>query len=72
VTVRAKLAGRKAAQGKRVRIGAGKAKVVRLAVVRAARTSSVRSGGVLRVSATTAFGSKRFSETKAKQLASRS
>lgn len=63
--VRASLAGHKAAQGKRARIGAGHAKVVRLRVVRAARTASARHGGRLRVRVVTAFGAQRFAAAKA-------
>lgn len=66
--VRAAFAGRKAAQGKRVRIGAGRSKVVRLRMVRTARTSSVNNGGRLRVRVTTAFGAQRFAHVKAVRL----
>jgi hypothetical protein len=64
-TVRARFAGRKAANGKRVRIGAGRTKVVRLKLLRGARTASARDGGRLRVRVVTAFpGGKRFAHVK--------
>ena len=66
--VRASFAGRKAAQGKRVRIAAGRTKVVRLSMVRAARASSVDHGGRLRVRVTTSFGSQRFAVAKGLRL----
>lgn len=64
-TVTARLAGRKAAHGKRVRVAAGRSKVVRLRIVRAARSASVRQGGTLRVRVVTAFGAQRFASAKA-------
>ena len=66
--VTAKLAGRKAANGKRVRIAAGRSKVVRLRMLPAARTASARHGGRLRVRVETAFGSQRFASAKAVKL----
>lgn len=71
-TVTAKLAGRKAAHGKRVRIAAGRSKVVRSRMVRAARVASVRQGGRLRVRAVTKFGDQRFATAKTKKLKARS
>ncbi|HEV7774420.1 MAG TPA: hypothetical protein VGO48_14160 [Conexibacter sp.] len=70
-TVTAKLGTRKAARGKHVRIAAGRAKLVRLKIVSAARTASVRQGGRLRVRVVTAFGSQRFAATKAVKLKAR-
>ncbi|HKG38595.1 MAG TPA: hypothetical protein VKB25_06365 [Conexibacter sp.] len=70
-TVTAKLAGRKASAGKRVRIAAGRSKVVRLRLARAARTASNRQGGRLNVRVVTAFGSQRFVSTKAVKLKAR-
>lgn len=70
-TVSARLGGRKAAAAKRVRIAAGRSKVVRLRMVRAARAASARSGGTLRVQVVTAFGSRRFTATKAVRLKAR-
>jgi hypothetical protein len=67
-TVTAKLAGRKAARGKHVRIAAGRSKVVRLRMVRAARTASTQHGGKLRVRVVTAFGRQRFASTKATKV----
>jgi hypothetical protein len=64
-TVTAKLAGHKAAHGKRVRIAAGRQKVVRLRIVRAARSASTRHGGRLRVRVETKFGAQRFASAKA-------
>jgi hypothetical protein len=66
--VTAKLGGHKAAQGKHVRIGAGRAKVVRLRMASTARTSSVQHGGRLRVRVTTSFGTRRFAVAKALRL----
>ena len=66
--VSAKLAGLTAARAKHVRIGAGHAKSVRLRLVRAARTASVRRGGRLRVRVVTAFGTQRFAAAKAVAL----
>jgi hypothetical protein len=63
-TVTAKLGGREAARGKHVRIGAGHSKVVRLKLVRAARTASAKHGGRLNVRVVTAFGSQRFADAK--------
>ncbi|HEX7289500.1 MAG TPA: hypothetical protein VF250_00095, partial [Conexibacter sp.] len=67
-TVTAKLAGRKAANGKRVRIAPGRSKVVRLRMLRAARSASADHGGRLRVRVVTAFGTQRFTATKAAKL----
>lgn len=69
--VTAKLSGRKAAHGKRVRIAAGRSKVVRLRLLPAARTASARHGGRLRVRVETAFGSQRFVATKAVRVRAR-
>lgn len=69
--VTAKLAGRKAAHGKHVRIAAGHSKVVRLRLVQSARTASTKHGGKLTVRVTTAFGAKRFASTKAVRLKAR-
>jgi hypothetical protein len=70
-TVTAKLGTRKAARGKHVRVAAGRAKVVRLKLVRAARTASVRHGGRLHVRVVTAFGAQRFASTKAVKVKAR-
>lgn len=70
-TVTAKLAGRKAARGKHVRIAPGRSKVVRLRLVRAARTASAEHGGTLRVRVVTAFPGKRFASGKAVKLKAR-
>jgi hypothetical protein len=70
-TVTAKLGARKAARGKHVRIAAGRAKVVRLKLVRAARTASVRRGGRLNVRVVTAFGSQRFADGKGVRVKAR-
>lgn len=70
-TVTAKLGERKAARGKHVRIAAGHAKVVRLKMVRAARTASVRQGGRLNVRVVTAFGAQRFASAKAVKVKAR-
>lgn len=69
--VRASLSGRKAANGKRVRIAAGRSKVVRLRVLRTARTASVQNGGRLRVAVTTKFGSRSFTSAKAVKVKAR-
>jgi hypothetical protein len=70
-TVTAKLGTRKAARGKHVRIAAGRAKVVRLKLVRTARTASVRRGGRLNVRVVTAFGSQRFTDGKGVRVKAR-
>ncbi len=63
--VTARLGGRKAATPKRVRIAAGRSRVVRLRMVRAARSASARSGGRLRVRVVTRFGARSFADAKA-------
>ncbi len=60
-TVSAKLRGKRAVAAKRARVGAGKSKVVRLRVTKAATRALRRSGGKLTVTATTQFGAQRFS-----------
>lgn len=70
-TVTAKLAGRKAARGKHVRVGAGRSKVVRLRMARGARSASVRHGGTLRVRVVTAFGKQRFAVAKGVKVKAR-
>ncbi|HMJ03517.1 MAG TPA: hypothetical protein VK506_11275 [Conexibacter sp.] len=66
--VTARLAGRKAANPKRVRIAAGRSKVVRLRMVRAARAAGARQGGRLRVRVVTTLGTRRFADAKAVQV----
>ena len=70
-TVTAKLAGSRAVRGKRVRIGVGRSKVVRLRLLPAARTASVERGGKLRVRVVTAFGGQRFASEKAARVKAR-
>jgi hypothetical protein len=70
-TVTATLAGRKAARGKHVRVGAGRSKLVRLRMVRTARSASARHGGRLKVRAATAFGTQRFASAKTVKLKAR-
>lgn len=67
-TVTAKLGQRKAVRGKRVRIAAGRAKVVRLRMLPAARSASAKHGGKLRMRVTTTFPGQRFAHTKAVKL----
>ncbi len=69
--VSATLAGRKAANPKRVRIAAGRSKVVRLRMVRAARAANARQGGRLRVRAVTRFGTRSFADAKAVRVSAR-
>lgn len=59
-TVGAKVRGKRAAAAKSTRIGAGKSKVVKLRLTRAARRS-LRGGGRVAVTVTTRFGSQTFS-----------
>lgn len=59
-TVGATLRGARAAAATRVRVSAGGSKVVKLRISRAARRTLRNSGGTLSVSATTAFGTQRF------------
>ncbi|HEX5147412.1 MAG TPA: hypothetical protein VFV85_10330 [Conexibacter sp.] len=65
---RASLGRRKAAVGKRVRIGAGRSKVVRLRMAATARSASVKHGGRLRVRVTTSFGKQQFAVAKTLRL----
>ncbi len=58
--VSARLGTRTAATAKRVRVASGKRKLVRLRLVRTARTSIATRGGWLRVKAVTTFGSRRY------------
>jgi hypothetical protein len=67
--VSASFAGHRAAVGKRVRIGAGHAKLVRLRMVRTARASSGSHGGRLRVRVGTSFGTQHFAVAKTVRLA---
>jgi hypothetical protein len=69
--VSARLGGRTAANPKRVRIAAGRSKVVRLRMVRAARSASARQGGRLRVRAVTRFGSRSFADAKTVRVSAR-
>jgi hypothetical protein len=58
-TLSAKVRGKRAAAAKSTRIGAGRSKVVKLRLTRAARRS-LRAGGKVSVTATTRFGTQRF------------
>ena len=58
-TLGAKVRGKRAAAAKSTRIGAGKSKVVKLRLTRAARRA-LRGGGKVSVTATTRFGTQRF------------
>lgn len=58
-TLGAKVRGKRAAAAKSTRIGAGKSKVVKLRLTRAARRS-LRGGGKVAVTATTRFGTQKF------------
>jgi hypothetical protein len=69
--VTASFAGRKAAKPKRVRIADGRSKVVRLRMVRAARSASARQGGRLKVRVVTRFGTRSFAHAKAVRVRAR-
>lgn len=68
VRVSARFAGRKAANPKSTRIGAGRSKVVRLRLLKQARSASIRRGGKLRITVATRFGTQRFSYDKVVKL----
>ena len=61
-TVGAKVRNKRAAAAKSTRIGAGKSKVVKLRLTRAARRS-LRGGGRIAVTVTTRFGAQKFTAT---------
>lgn len=68
VRVTARFAGRKAANPKSTRIGAGRSKVVRLRLLKKARSASIRRGGKLRIRVVTRFGTQSFSFDKLLKL----